>query len=57
MGYEDEPDYEGLKNLFKVVMNKNGYVDDSHFDWFNLKVIIIKKFNYLTYQYLGKSTK
>ena len=23
MGYEEEPDYEGLKNLFKVIMNKN----------------------------------
>lgn len=38
MGYEDEPDYEGLKNLFKMIMNKNGLTDDRHFDWFNLKV-------------------
>lgn len=38
MGYEEEPDYEGLKNLFKSIMTKNGYVDDRHFDWFNLKV-------------------
>lgn len=37
MGYEDEPDYEGLKNLFRNVMNKNNLVDDKHFDWFNLK--------------------
>lgn len=37
MGYEEEPDYEGLKNLFKNIMSKNGYVDDRHFDWFNLK--------------------
>jgi hypothetical protein len=38
MGYEEEPDYEGLKNLFKSIMTKNGYIDDRHFDWFNLKV-------------------
>ena len=40
MGYEEEPDYEGLKNLFKNVMNKNSFTDDCNFDWFNLKVIL-----------------
>jgi len=37
MGYEEEPDYDGLRNLFKSIMTKNGYTDDRHFDWFNLK--------------------
>jgi hypothetical protein len=43
MGYEEEPDYEGLKNLFKSIMVKNGYKDDSNFDWFNLKVNLFIK--------------
>lgn len=44
MGYEEEPDYEGLKNLFKLIMNKNGYIDDKNFDWCNLKVFNSNKF-------------
>lgn len=33
MGYEEEPDYEGLKDLFRKIMDRNGYVDDKQFDW------------------------
>jgi len=33
MGYEEEPDYEGLRTLFKNIMERNGYVDDKQFDW------------------------
>lgn len=57
MGYEDEPDYEGLKNLFKSILAKNGYSDDKHFDWFNLKVslfflnILINNFYFLYFFY------
>lgn len=40
MGYEEEPDYEGFKNLFKSIMNKNGIIDDRQYDWFNLRVKI-----------------
>jgi hypothetical protein len=37
MGYEEEPDYEALKNLFRKIMERNGYVDDKQFDWMLLK--------------------
>lgn len=33
MGYEEDPDYEELKDLFRKIMERNGYVDDKQFDW------------------------
>lgn len=46
MGYEEDPDYEKLKNLFRNIMNRNGFVNDGHFDWFNLRVIFFLKLSY-----------
>jgi len=33
MGYEEDPDYQELKNLFKKIMERYGYADDKLFDW------------------------
>jgi serine/threonine protein kinase len=34
LGFENDPDYEFLRGLFKSVMNKNNTVWDLEFDWF-----------------------
>lgn len=36
MKYEDIPDYEGLKNLFKEHMKQKKIIDDGAFDWHDL---------------------
>ena len=33
LAFEQEPDYEYLRNLFRTVMNMNGYTHDFEFDW------------------------
>jgi hypothetical protein len=33
MGFEQDPDYEYLKALFKQIMNSNGLSNDDDFDW------------------------
>jgi hypothetical protein len=35
MGFEQDPDYEYLKGLFKQIMLANGYDYDNEFDWMN----------------------
>ena len=39
MGYEEEPDYENLKNFFRKIMERNGFANDLIYDW------VIKKNN------------
>jgi hypothetical protein len=33
MGFEQDPDYEYLRGLFKNVMTSQGLITDSEFDW------------------------
>jgi hypothetical protein len=33
MGFEQDPDYELLRGLFKNVMNSHGLISDNEFDW------------------------
>lgn len=33
LGYDDWPNYEYLKDLFRALMKKNGWRDDGKFDW------------------------
>lgn len=33
LGYEDEPDYDHLRGLFKNVMDRYNYVYDNDYDW------------------------
>jgi len=58
MGYEEEPDYKGLKELFKKIMERSGYVDDKQFDWVikknsnqtsNLSNVNLLKYNLLIF--------
>jgi hypothetical protein len=39
MAFEQEPDYEYLRGLFKTVMNKHGYQNDQEFDWVQSKKV------------------
>ena len=43
--YEQEPDYDMLKNLFKSVLNKNGFEFDYYYDWNVSETIIEYKYN------------
>ncbi len=33
LGFEQDPDYNYLRGLFKTVMQKNKYENDFEFDW------------------------
>jgi hypothetical protein len=39
MAFEQEPDYEYLRGLFKTVMNKHGFQNDQEFDWVQSKKV------------------
>jgi hypothetical protein len=34
MGFEQDPDYEYLRGLFKQVMTAHNFLCDNEFDWF-----------------------
>lgn len=36
--FDDKPDYYYLKNLFKDIMAREGYMNDGFFDWFDPSV-------------------
>jgi len=33
LGFEENPNYDNLRKLFKDLLNKIGEVNDSNFDW------------------------
>ena len=33
LGFEENPNYDNLRKLFKDLLNKMGEVNDSNFDW------------------------
>ena len=33
LGFEQDPDYEYLRSLFKSIMNKSNFIYDFEFDW------------------------
>ncbi len=33
LGFEQDPDYEYLRSLFKSIMNKSNLIHDFEFDW------------------------
>ena len=35
LGFEQDPDYNYLRNLFKSVMNKFNYINELEFEWLN----------------------
>ena len=42
MGFEDDPDYNYLRDLFKKVMERNNDVYDFVFDWTKKPVVEAK---------------
>jgi serine/threonine protein kinase len=51
LGFENDPDYDYLRGLFKSVMNKNNTIYDLDFDWFkgnNVKLLNLEtKFDFV----------
>jgi hypothetical protein len=46
MGFEQNPDYEFLRGLFRKVMSKENYAFDNQYDWSSKEKTKVKIINY-----------
>jgi len=40
LGFNENPDYNRLRNIFKKSMEKNRFEDDKNFDWIEKKKLV-----------------